>query len=731
MIGQTELRVSSATEVAGLLSTRAISSLELMDWVIDRTHRHNPSFNAIVVSDFERARHLAAAADKLRAKGDDRPLLGIPMTVKESFDVSGLRTTWGIPALRNYTAVSDSLAIERLKLAGAIVFGKTNVSTGLSDWQCSNPIYGTTRNPWDKSRTPGGSSGGGAAALAAGLTFLELGSDAVGSIRVPSHFCGICGHRPTPNVVPTHGYCLPGKLSLSDFTVVGPMARTIEDLILALTVLAKQGLNETSTVPIALRAAMRQIQLKGVDLSFPQKTCFRQFNGVIEWGQRIAIVGDNGSGKSSLLRMLLGEVQPSDGSILTAPDLRIGYVAQIQDEQCGLSGGQRVNRAMSQAMAAAPDLLLLDEPTNHLDAGNRRSLSRMLQGYYGTVVMVTHDHELMNQTCNILWHIGHGCVEVFEGRYADYLVEQQLKRNTLEKQLSAVKRAKQGAHDSLMQEQERAAHARQRGIKNIQDRKWATVKSPTKLGRGNTTAGRKQADIREEQGDLAEQLARLRPPEVIVPQFHLKDGARTKSVVLQIGGAVVGYEGRPVLNDIYLTLMHGERMALAGANGSGKSTLARALLGDAHLRLGGDWLTPPTGEIGYVDQHYDNLNSDATVLKTLEGVVPEWSVKELRTHLASFLFRQSESVQTPVRALSGGEKARLSLACIAASPPRLLILDELTNNLDTAMRGHMVDVLKSYPGAMLLISHDEDFLDAVGRVERYHCEPVLVGEPIK
>src|SRR5471030_2414607 len=175
MIGQMELRVSSAIEVAGLLSTGAISSLELMDWVIDRVHRHNSSFNAIVVSDFERARQSAADADKLRAKGDGRPLLGIPMTVKESFNVSGMSTTWWIPALRNYTAVSDSLAIERLKRAGAIVFGKTNVSMGLSDWQCSNPIYGTTRNPWDKSRTPGGSSGGGAAALAAGLTFLELG----------------------------------------------------------------------------------------------------------------------------------------------------------------------------------------------------------------------------------------------------------------------------------------------------------------------------------------------------------------------------------------------------------------------------------------------------------------------------------------------------------------------------------------------------------------------------
>lgn len=471
---------------------------------------------------------------------------------------------------------------------------------------------------------------------------------------------------------------------------------------------------------------MHLIQLKGVDLTFPQKVCFKHFSAVIEWGQRIAIVGDNGAGKSSLLRMLLGEIQPGDGSIVTAPDLKIGYVAQVQDQQGGLSGGQRVNRALSQAMAQMPGLLLLDEPTNHLDAGNRRSLSRMLQGYYGTIVMVTHDHELMNQTCGILWHIEHGHVEVFDGRYADYLAEQQLKRTALEKQLFAIKRAKQDTHEALMQEQERAAHARRRGIKSIQDRKWATVKSPTKLGRGNTTAGRKQADIREEQRDLAQQLASLRPPEVIVPRFHLDGGARSQQAVLQISGGAIGYDGLPVLNGIHLSLMHGDRLALVGHNGSGKSTLARAILGDERLRLRGDWLTPAAGKIGYVDQHYDNLDPDATVLQTLANAVPAWSVGDVRTHLAAFLFRHSASVETQVSALSGGEKARLSLACIAANPPHLLILDELTNNLDTTMRGHMIDVLTSYPGAMLLISHDEGFLDAVGRVERYDCKPVPV-----
>ncbi len=473
---------------------------------------------------------------------------------------------------------------------------------------------------------------------------------------------------------------------------------------------------------------MHLIELEGVDLTFPHKTCFRQFSTVVEWGQRIAIVGDNGAGKSSLLRMLRGELAPSEGRVSIAPDTAIGYVAQIQDERGELSGGQRVNHALSQAMAEAPALLLLDEPTNHLDAGNRRSLARMLQNFYGTIVMVTHDHALMNETCDRVWHIGHERVDVFEGRYADYLAEQDLKRQALEKQMAAVKRAKQDAHEALMQEQERAAHARQRGIRSIQDRKWATVKSPTKLARGNTTAGRKQAGIREEQRELADQLAVLRLPEVITPRFHLDGGASSRHCVLQIGDGAVGHGGVPVLEGIHLSLMHGDRLALVGRNGCGKSTLARAILGDERLRLAGEWIAPPADRIGYVDQHYDNLDPDATVQDTLARVVPDWPTTELRTHLASFLFRQSASVDAPTRTLSGGEKARLSLACIAAAPPHLLILDELTNNLDTTMRGHMIEVLSAYPGAMLLISHDEAFLDAVGGVERHLCVPASASQ---
>jgi ATPase subunit of ABC transporter with duplicated ATPase domains len=460
---------------------------------------------------------------------------------------------------------------------------------------------------------------------------------------------------------------------------------------------------------------MTMIQLQGLGLAFPHKTCFSEFNGAIEWGQRIAIVGDNGSGKSSLLHMLNGELEPSEGSVCASSELSIGYLKQVQDDE-PLSGGERVNQALSLALARVPDLLLLDEPTNHLDTNNRRSLSRMLQNYTGSIVLVTHDEALMNQVCDTIWHIAQNKITIFHSRYADYLAEQQLQREILEKKLASIKRAQQDTHDALMKEQERASHAKKRGEISIKNRKWATIKSPTKLGRGNTTSGRKQSEISAQRRELVEQLDQLPSMEIIVPRFHL-EAQNTKQTIVQIRNGEVGYE-TPLINNINLSLSQGERVALVGKNGSGKSTLARAIAQHPEIIQSGDWLLPAPEHIGYLDQHYDCLKPQHTVLETLINVVPHWTQLELRRHLSDFLFRQNELVQNQVSTLSGGEKARLSLACIAACPPQLLILDELTNNLDMRMRRHMVEILRNYPGALLLISHDEDFLEQVGQVQR-------------
>jgi amidase len=194
-----------AGELVEALASREISSRELVDGAIARIEALDPKINAVVVRDFNRARDAADAADAALARGERRPLLGVPMTVKEHFNIAGLPTTWGFPKFKDWRPDFDALAVQRLKAAGAVILGKTNVPLNLSDWQSYSEVYGTTNNPWDLGRTPGGSSGGAAAALATGFVPLEFGSDIAGSLRCPAHFCGVFSHKPSLDLVPQRG----------------------------------------------------------------------------------------------------------------------------------------------------------------------------------------------------------------------------------------------------------------------------------------------------------------------------------------------------------------------------------------------------------------------------------------------------------------------------------------------------------------------------------------------
>jgi amidase len=234
-----DLPFQSAVQLAAAIRDKKIGCRELLELYLGRVERYNPKINAIVATDLDRARKRADAADAALARGEIwGPLHGVPMTIKESYDVVGMPTTWGMPSLKENFPKRNALAVDRLLAAGVVLFGKTNVPLLLSDWQSFNEVYGTTNNPWDVTRSPGGSSGGSAAALAAGLTGIEAGSDIGASIRDPSHYCGVWGHKPTFGIVPVRGQALPGTYAGSDISVVGPMTRSAEDLGVALDAMA-------------------------------------------------------------------------------------------------------------------------------------------------------------------------------------------------------------------------------------------------------------------------------------------------------------------------------------------------------------------------------------------------------------------------------------------------------------------------------------------------------------
>jgi amidase len=260
---------ATAIDLIDRMSRKAISSVELTQCFIERIERLDKRLNAVVVRDFERAFAAARAADAALAEGAPLgPLHGLPMTVKESYDVAGLATTWGDRAAPTDVAKADAVVVSRLKSAGAVILGKTNVPLQLGDFQTYNEIYGQTNNPWDVARSPGGSSGGSAAALAAGLVALEFGSDLGGSVRNPAHYCGVYAHKPTWGIVPMRGHTPPGVARVPqdiDMAVVGPLARSADDLALALRVTAGPDVLTAPgwrlDLPAPRRSALRDLRI--------------------------------------------------------------------------------------------------------------------------------------------------------------------------------------------------------------------------------------------------------------------------------------------------------------------------------------------------------------------------------------------------------------------------------------------------------------------------------------
>jgi amidase len=272
-----------AAELARRIASGEISSRALIEHTLARITRFNGELNAVVLLRADEARLRADEADAATHAGKSwGPLHGVPVTIKECFDWTGTPSTFGRPSRAAHRADADAAAVARLIAAGAIVLGKTNVPLDLADWQTFNDVYGATLNPWDHTRSPGGSSGGSAVALAAGLSALEIGSDHSGSIRMPAHFCGVYGHKPSYGLVPVRGHAYASDAPPDDINVVGPLARSAEDLELALRVMAGPDGTQRRAWRLALpesdRAELRDFRV-GVltgDADFPVDADTRQ-----------------------------------------------------------------------------------------------------------------------------------------------------------------------------------------------------------------------------------------------------------------------------------------------------------------------------------------------------------------------------------------------------------------------------------------------------------------------
>ncbi len=364
-----DLTQTSATALLQLLQTRRIGALELLDQLLARHDDLNPHLNAVVGLERDSARAAARRADNTPA--DARGALhGLPMTCKDVWEVEGFTATCGLPELAQHRPQADADAVARLRRAGAIPFGKTNVPTLAADHQTYNPVYGVTNNPWDVSRTPGGSSGGAAAAIAAGLTPLELGSDIGGSIRCPSHFCGIYGHKSSYGIVPLRGHIppFPGSNVAPPLGVAGPMARHPLDLELALDVLAGPAATDTQAwafrLPEARHARLRDFRVAVWVDAVPYSTDSRYLEAIrsyaldlervgvtVDWQARPAFnAADSDDLYVALLFRAISAGMPE--AVLSETDAAAGlYTADPRQYP------QRIARAMRLPYSAFVDLL--------------------------------------------------------------------------------------------------------------------------------------------------------------------------------------------------------------------------------------------------------------------------------------------------------------------------------------------------------------------------------------
>lgn len=483
------------------------------------------------------------------------------------------------------------------------------------------------------------------------------------------------------------------------------------------------------------------------------RTLFKDVRVTVNEGDRIALVGANGVGKSTLLKILASEIKPSsgsvtrDGAVYYLPQIStitqsnqnttvLEFLSSLSDEWwqitnlleaklgtsldlslpiSSLSGGELTKLFLAIGLQKDPNVLLLDEPTNHLDFWALEQLKNFLVEFEGAFVIVSHKPFFLDQVVNTTWELTSSTLKVYGGDYSGYKSQKQTEFQVALRTLEVAKKELKRVAESALIEEKRAAKSTREGRKQAHDRSMGKAARRYFENRASATAGtaskKHEAAISKATQKLED--AKIKTSKATI--VRLEEGSSKKGRnLIDIQGANLKTGNQFLLKDIRLHISSGDRIAISGANGSGKSSLLKAILGvdreNSQVFLeSGEVLASKSMKFVYLDQTYKIINRKLTVLENMQKANSSLEYRLLRQQLGHFLFFNDE-VNKRAEMLSGGELARLALAIISIAEIDLLVLDEPTNNLDLETVAQIVEALEEYQGAICVISHDLDFL---------------------
>ncbi|MDF2388656.1 ABC-F family ATP-binding cassette domain-containing protein [Nostoc ellipsosporum NOK] len=493
-----------------------------------------------------------------------------------------------------------------------------------------------------------------------------------------------------------------------------------------------------------------------------ERTLFQEVQVSIGIGDRIALVGKNGVGKSTLLKILAGQINPNQGSVWQNgvvyylpqistlkqkinTDTVLNFLIYISDEWwkieeilqtqfyttldlslpiTNLSGGELTKLFLAIGLSQDPNVLLLDEPTNHMDLLALESLKQFLEGFAGAFVIVSHKPFFLDQVTTVTWELTPGGVKVYGGNFSEYRQQKQIEQEAAWRSHEVARKELKRVQATAMQEQQRAAQSHRNGrakfLSGSIDRAAAGVMKTKAQVSAGTAKKKHEAAVAK----ATQKVAETKVNTTKVTSIQLAEKSQKRRNLIDIQGANLWVSERLLIENIQLHVSSGDRLAIVGANGAGKSTLAKAILGmdkQTAILQSGEIMLASAMKAVYLDQTYELVNRQKTIIENMQAANPSLSYQLLRQQLGHFLFKYDD-VHKSASVLSGGELARLAIAIISISEIDLLILDEPTNNLDIDTVEQIVIGINDYQGAIWVISHDIDFLSRINITQSFKLQ---------